>query len=181
MKLDQSWQRYFDGKHPSQVERYDLMVHLVEPPSVLDIGCGQGLLGYLICTTRKDFVEIIGLDNSEAILADGRRRFKGDKVILQRGNAQALSFEDEQFSTVVLCEVLEHLKDPVAAASEALRVLRPRGRVITSVPANQLRRSQAHCNLFPSIDCLLDLYEDKVDWQGAKQLHRWYFAWGDKK
>lgn len=183
MKVDNSWQRYYGGKYPDLVERYDLMVSLVRPPSVLDIGCAQGLLGFLLCTGRSEVTEVIGVDLSERLLADGHRRLGACRSIveLKWADAHYLPFEDERFTTVVLCEVLEHLEYPAMAARAALRVLAPGGRVITSVPANETRPQGIHRNVFLSIKQLQDLYGVRVSWKGAIRLYEWHFTWGDKK
>lgn len=47
---------------------------------------------------------------------------------------QALSYPDGSLDGVICLEVLEHVADPFKAASELVRVLRPGGRLICSVP-----------------------------------------------
>ena len=44
------------------------------------------------------------------------------------------SFPDETFDAIVVMEVLEHVLDPLSAASEIHRLLKPGGRLILSVP-----------------------------------------------
>lgn len=46
----------------------------------------------------------------------------------------SMPFADDQFDTVFLLEVLEHVKQPSLAASEILRVLKPEGRLYVSTP-----------------------------------------------
>ena len=48
--------------------------------------------------------------------------------------AERLPFLDNTFSLVVSCAVLEHLKDPFAAAREIVRVTRPGGLIYADVP-----------------------------------------------
>jgi SAM-dependent methyltransferase len=50
---------------------------------------------------------------------------------------QGLSFEDEQFDLVVTTDVLEHVPDPYRAHREILRVLRPGGRHVFTVPYDE--------------------------------------------
>ena len=49
-------------------------------------------------------------------------------------NAERLPFGDEIADTVLLSEVLEHLRDPGAALREIRRVLKPDGRVLITLP-----------------------------------------------
>lgn len=45
-----------------------------------------------------------------------------------------LPFEDSEFDTVLLTDVLEHIPEPLHAMTEIARVLRPGGKLILSVP-----------------------------------------------
>ena len=49
---------------------------------------------------------------------------------------QALTFEDASFDLVLTSETLEHVPDPHAALRETLRVLRPGGRHVFTVPVD---------------------------------------------
>lgn len=44
------------------------------------------------------------------------------------------SFQDESFDAIVMLEVLEHVVNPIGAASEVLRLLKPNGQLILSTP-----------------------------------------------
>jgi SAM-dependent methyltransferase len=52
---------------------------------------------------------------------------------------QEMSFPDNSFDLVVTTEVLEHVPDPYRAHTEILRVLRPGGRHVFTVPYNEER------------------------------------------
>ncbi len=50
------------------------------------------------------------------------------------GDAARLPFPDACFDTVIMLEVLEHLREPHQALSEIARVVRPKGQVLLSMP-----------------------------------------------
>lgn len=56
---------------------------------------------------------------------------KGVDVLADAG---ALPFQDSSFDIVICAEILEHIYDPSKVISEALRILRPNGRLLITVP-----------------------------------------------
>jgi SAM-dependent methyltransferase len=87
---------------------------------VLDIGCGlQPYRAFL----DGDRVEYVGLDRPGPLSAP--------TVI---GSAESLPFEAHSFDAVISTQVLEHVPDPRGALLEAVRVLRPRGTLVVTVP-----------------------------------------------
>lgn len=92
--------------------------------AVLDVGCADRRIEAMLqpgCT-------YVGLDYPPT--ADTLYRTQPDVY----GDAQALPFFDESFDAVLLLHVLEHVPEPSMAIAEALRVLRPRGRLIVETP-----------------------------------------------
>jgi len=98
---------------------------------VLDVGCGTGhLAAHLI----NDGYSVVGLEPDPTALAYARRRIP-EAV---SGDACRLPFPDASFDVVIATDVLEHIPDDSAAASEIRRVLRPGGWAILTVPAMPL-------------------------------------------
>ena len=49
-------------------------------------------------------------------------------------SADAVPVDDDHFDSILMSEVLEHLRTPEAALAEARRVLRPGGRLVATIP-----------------------------------------------
>lgn len=96
----------------------------------LDVGCGTGLI------LRHVPKGAVGIDLNPRHLARAKKYVPDAKLAI--GDAEALEFPNEIFSTVVCTEVLEHLVHPEKALSEMHRVLKSGGRLIGSTPHHAL-------------------------------------------
>lgn len=95
----------------------------------LEVGCGSGA----ICNAGIAG-QFIGVDVSPVALAAAHEQ-SGGKNRFAAASALALPFVKDSFDGVYSFEVLEHVWDPLAAAQEMLRVLRPGGFLLISAPA----------------------------------------------
>ena len=75
---------------------------------------------------------LVGLDASEVMLAEARRRAREFDVPItfEVGDVQALPFPDDTFDVCRAERLLEHLTDPERALAEMVRVTRPGGRIV---------------------------------------------------
>jgi len=107
------------------------------PASVLDVGCGEGVL-----TERwADRIapgQVVGVDLEDPKLAaewSGRQR---PNLAFTAMEVERLEFADDQFELVAATEVLEHVAEPDRALAEMARVA---GRyLLVSVPHEPLWR-----------------------------------------
>ncbi|WP_306361553.1 class I SAM-dependent methyltransferase [Nocardia sp. CC227C] len=98
---------------------------------VVEIGCGTGNLTILAKDTHPG-IEITGTDPDPLALARAERKAKGRSGIdFRHGYAQELPFADASIDDMLSAFMLHHLPIDVkaAAAAEALRILRPGGRL----------------------------------------------------
>ncbi len=98
---------------------------------ICELGCGTG--GNL--ATVADQHDVIGVECSPQALDYARRRL-GDRV--RRGSLpDDVDLPSNSFDVVLLTDVLEHIDDDTRSAQTALRLLRPDGIVVATVPAYQ--------------------------------------------
>jgi SAM-dependent methyltransferase len=79
--------------------------------------------------------DVVGVECSPHALAYARRRL-GDRVI-QGSLPDHVRLPPESFDIVLLTDVLEHIEEDARSAQTALRLLRPGGVVVATVPAYQ--------------------------------------------
>lgn len=93
----------------------------------LDVGCGTGRWTEVLAGRGA---HVVGVDRSEAMLAEARRRRPGHDFRLM--NATQLEFPDGSFELVTAVTVLQHLAphEQERAAAEIARVVRPGGHVL---------------------------------------------------
>jgi SAM-dependent methyltransferase len=116
--------------------RYEFLSRHIKPGTmVLNIGVGRG--GFETILLQKGAV-VSCLDPSEKSIESIRELLGlGDRA--QAGYSQSIPFSDHQFEVVVMSEVIEHLTEDElrTTLSEVLRVLKPGGRLIGTVPADE--------------------------------------------
>lgn len=117
--------------------------HLPRPSvgdRLLDVGCGDG--GFLAIADRLGYPPT-GLD-FDSVALDAAHSAGFD---VRLGSLPGSGLPEASFAHVMFSHVLEHLHDPAGALDEALRLLRPGGRIWISLPnlsSAGLARFQQH-------------------------------------
>ena len=100
--------------------------------AVVDVGCGTGNLSFAVLAAHPD-AQVTGLDPDEDALRRAARKAhrRGVSLTLVQGYADRIPAEDASLDHVISSLALHHLDDDgrVAFAQDALRALRPGGKV----------------------------------------------------
>lgn len=117
-------------------------VRAVEPrpdERVLDIAAGTGTSSAALA---RSGAEVVALDFSAGMIAEGRRRHPGIEFV--QADAERLPFDDGSFDAVTISFGLRNVEHPQVALAEMFRVLAPGGRVVIcefSTPERPLIRT----------------------------------------
>jgi ubiquinone/menaquinone biosynthesis C-methylase UbiE/DNA-binding transcriptional ArsR family regulator len=107
-----------------------LLLRIIPPLVVADLGSGEGLLSELLARCCK---KVIAVDNSEKIVAFGAAKARKNhlnNLEFRLGDLQNPPIEPESVDLAILSQALHHAEDPAAAISAAHRLLRSPGQVM---------------------------------------------------
>jgi ubiquinone/menaquinone biosynthesis C-methylase UbiE len=107
------------------------------PESILDVGCGEGVLTVEWAGRLRD-QRIVGIDLDDPKLKAEWATRERPNLEFRCEEATSLSFADGEFDLASAIEVLEHVPDPEATLAEMARVARRR--LLVSVPHEPLWR-----------------------------------------
>ena len=108
------------------------------PQTLLDVGCGEGVLTHEWATKLGD-KRVVGIDLEDpSIQAEWEKR-PAPNLEYRIMKAENLPFADGEFDVATAIEVLEHVPDPAHTVAEMARVAS--GHLLVSVPREPLWRA----------------------------------------
>lgn len=103
-----------------------------EGKRILDVGCGDGALTYLL-SQKGGFV--IGVDSSDEAINFAKKKTGEIKNIeFIKASVYYLPFKNGGFDCVVSSDVIEHLQEPRRMLNEIKRVFDEGGRLVITTP-----------------------------------------------
>lgn len=143
-----------------------LLLRILPPLVVADLGAGEGLLSELLARRAK---KVIAVDNSERMIAFGAKKAKKNRIAnleFRLGDLEDPPIAAASVDLVILSQALHHAEHPGKALQSAYRILRSGGQVVI-------------LDLFKhSFSQARELYGDR--WLGFAEsdLHGWLEAAG---
>lgn len=97
--------------------------------SILDVGCGMGGLFSVMANDNR--LEKFGIDFSAKAIEIIKKRVKGEFIV---GDVHNLPYENSRFDRIVCIETVEHVDSPDGLIKEMIRILKPSGKILITVP-----------------------------------------------
>jgi ArsR family transcriptional regulator len=146
-----------------------LLLRLIPPVVVADLGSGEGLLSELLARRAK---QVIAVDNSEKMVAFGANKARKNKIKnleFRLGDLEKPPIEPASVDLVILSQALHHAASPPETIRGAYGILRPRGQIMI---LDLLQHSFEQAR---------ELHGDR--WLGFSEsnLHHWLEAAGFRK
>lgn len=110
---------------------HEELIALVNMPVggiLLDAGGGTGRVAQFLCDKAA---QVLVADASIEMLKEARKKLGVHSVCSQ---AEATPFKCNFFDRIIMVDALHHVADPVEAANELWRILKPAGRIVIEEP-----------------------------------------------
>ena len=141
----------------------DMISPLGDGLSILDVGCGHGLISEHIWKMGNN-VTCVDLPTIASIV------HKRLGLLAVAGDAENLAFAPNSFDVILISEVMEHLWDPHTFLDEAHRILRNNGHLIIEVPeGREGLRWDSHIQFF-TLEGLKKMPGTRFDIREIKRL-----------
>jgi 2-polyprenyl-3-methyl-5-hydroxy-6-metoxy-1,4-benzoquinol methylase len=115
----------------------DELMRRAEPRSLLDVGCGEGVLVHRWAQSLPDS-RVVGIDLEEESIQAGWAQRQAPNLEYRTMPAEELPFADGEFDLATAIEVLEHVPDPEHTLAEMARCAERH--LLVSVPREPLWR-----------------------------------------
>lgn len=120
------------GQLPDQARLQQALVERLAPQpaeTILDLGCGSGVIARRIAPLVGLNGTVIGIDRSQAMIAVAKQLADHPALCFRQGDTVALDIPDAHAHAAIAARLLMHVQDPLAILAEAHRVVMPGGRL----------------------------------------------------
>jgi ubiquinone/menaquinone biosynthesis C-methylase UbiE len=146
-----------------------LLLRVLPPVVVADLGAGEGLLSELLARRAK---KVIAVDNSEKIVEFGKAKAKKNglkNLEFRQGDLQNPPIDPDSVDLVILSQALHHAEVPAEAIAAAHKILKSGGQIMI---LDLLKHN---------VENAREVYGDRWFGFAESDLHHWLEQAGFKK
>jgi ubiquinone/menaquinone biosynthesis C-methylase UbiE len=119
---------------------------------IVDLGCGTGRFTEPLAEHFS--ARVIGIDPSQKMLEQARRKIRSDRVVFEQASAERLPVPDKSVDMVFMSMVFHHFVSPATVAEECRRVLRDTGYIFVRNSTREADFPARH--FFPTMQPLIE-------------------------
>ena len=108
----------------------ETLLTLMPPMVIADLGAGEGTFSQLLARRSK---KVIAVDNSEKMVEYGRElasKHGVKNLEYRKGDLEEVPIRDATVDLAFFSQALHHAQHPERAVAEAMRILKPGGRIV---------------------------------------------------
>jgi predicted SAM-dependent methyltransferase len=165
---DAHLQFYLGAERLTFYQRVANLCVVDKPRLILDVGCGSGdFLRIINLRLLIDDVaaKLYGLDLSKNGIIRAKERLPSGMFVI--GSGHHLGYVSDFFDLVVAMEVLEHVLQPMEMVKELVRVCKPGGKIVITVPDGEYDTWPGHINYWTQ-----DKLQDMLHGIGLQEISR---------
>ncbi|MDP2638180.1 MAG: class I SAM-dependent methyltransferase [Candidatus Levybacteria bacterium] len=163
----------YDSARPLRSIAQDFWVNLLSSElgggeiSLVDIGCGNGR--FAVPLAQRLAYEVVGVDNSRAMLELARKNDLNNLVKWSEQDASRLGFKNNSFNSVWISHLLHLVNNPINVLTECFRVLKPNGKLIIRYTTREDNSKKPERHFFPEL-----LEQDKILMPKNADIVSWF-------
>lgn len=107
-----------------------MLLRMIPPVIVADLGCGEGLISEMLAQNCK---KVIAVDNSPKMVEFGQKKAEKHEILnleFRLGNLEDPPIESDSIDITLLSQALHHAEDPRLALKSAYRITKPGGKIL---------------------------------------------------
>jgi SAM-dependent methyltransferase len=126
------------------LERYEFAAANTGAGTLLDLACGVGYGSQLLISLRADLSQLTGVDLDNGAIEYAKKRYSDPRITFVNAEAFEYLASCPMFDNIVSLETVEHMPDPNAFLTALMRVLKPGGTFVSSVPTTPSMDGNPH-------------------------------------
>lgn len=146
--LADGWDGMTDPSSADRLKAIVLLAGLHPPASVLDVGCGTGVLVPVLLDAIGNQGQLIAIDPASRMTDHLREKYPDSRVQTRNDLMEACALPDASLNAVICFSCFPHVSDKPRAIANARRMLREGGKLVVAHVSsrNEINAFHAGCS-----------------------------------